>query len=58
MEFVCHVGTADGRVRRETRSAPDEKALRAELDREGLQLLGVERSRSAGLQSIWQRLGL
>lgn len=57
MEFVCHVGTADGRVRRETRSAPDEKALRAELDREGLQLLGVERSRSAGLQSIWQRLG-
>src|SRR5690606_37927572 len=57
MEFVCHVGTADGQVRRETRSAPDEQALRAELDREGLHLLGVERSRTGRLRATWRGFG-
>ena len=57
MEFVCHVGTPDGRVRRESRSAPDERALRAELDREGLSLLGIERARSGRLRPVWLTLG-
>jgi type IV pilus assembly protein PilC len=56
MEFVCHVGTPDGRVRRESRSAPDERALRAELDREGLALLGIERTRAGRLRPAWLRL--
>ena len=57
MEFVCHVGTSEGRVRRETRSAPDERALRAELDREGLSLLAIERARSGRLRPAWLSLG-
>jgi type IV pilus assembly protein PilC len=56
MEFVCHVGTTEGRVRRETRSAPDERALRAELDREGLALLAIERARAQGWRPAWLRL--
>ncbi len=43
MDFVCHVGTAEGRVVRQLRSAPDEAALRGELEREGLQLVGFEK---------------
>jgi len=54
MNFVCHVGTADGRVDRVVRSAPSEAALRNELEREGLELIGLERgigrvARPAGL---------
>ncbi len=44
MEFVCHVGTADGRVEKFSRSARDERALRDELEREGMHVFGVERS--------------
>jgi type IV pilus assembly protein PilC len=43
MEYDCHVGTAEGRVMRQVRRAPTEEALRAELEREGLQLVGLER---------------
>jgi type IV pilus assembly protein PilC len=43
MEFVCHVGTTEGRVLRQVRRAPDERTLRAELEREGLELVAVER---------------
>jgi type IV pilus assembly protein PilC len=43
MEFVCHVGTAEGRVLKQVRSAPSEAALRSELEREGLELIGLER---------------
>jgi len=43
MEFVCHVGTAEGRVLRQVRRASDESELRAELEREGLELLSLER---------------
>lgn len=57
MEFVCHVGTSDGQVRRERRSAPDENALRAELEREGLALLGLERGKSGLLRPALARLG-
>lgn len=49
MEFVCHVGTGEGRVLRQVRNAPDETTLRAELEREGLALLGFER-RFAGVR--------
>lgn len=44
MEFVCRVGTPDGRVERLTRAARDERALREELEREGLHVFGVDRS--------------
>lgn len=57
MEYVCHVGTPEGLVRRQSRSAPDESALRAELEREGLQLLGIERSRTGALRPAWLRRG-
>jgi len=43
VNFVCHVGTADGRVQRLVRNAPSESALRTELEREGLELIGLER---------------
>jgi type IV pilus assembly protein PilC len=43
MEFICHVGTGEGRVLRQVRLAPDEQALRTELEREGLELIGLER---------------
>jgi type IV pilus assembly protein PilC len=43
VEFVCHVGTGEGRVLRQVRRAPDEATLRADLEREGLSLLGLER---------------
>ncbi len=48
MNFVCHVGTADGRVLRQVRAAPSESALRTELEREGFQLIGFERGRLGG----------
>lgn len=54
MEFVCHVGTAEGRVLRQVRRADDERALRAELAREGLELLGLERRRAAAPRA-WRR---
>jgi len=57
MNFVCHIGTPDGRVRRETRSAPDEGVLRSELEREGLQLLALERTRGAALRAGWLSFG-
>lgn len=55
MEYVCHVGTAEGRVMRQVRRAPTEEALRAELEREGLQLVGLERK--AGALPRTPRLG-
>ena len=58
MEFVCHVGTAEGRVSRQVRRAADERALRAELEREGLHLITLERGLAAsarpGLEG-WRR---
>lgn len=51
MEFVCHVGTAEGRVLRQVRSAPTEEALRSELEREGLALVGLERGKATAITS-------
>jgi len=58
LEFVCHVGTAEGRVLRQVRRAPDERSLRAELEREGLQLVAVERGLVAAARPAaggWRR---
>lgn len=55
MEFVCHVGTSDGRVERLSRAARDERLLRDELEREGLHVFGIERA--AALPSLRGLLG-
>jgi len=54
MEFVCHVGTPDGRVVRQVRRAATETDLRAEVEREGLRLLGLER-RLVGVGALRRR---
>ena len=41
MEFVCHLGTPEGRVLREKRVAASEAALREELTRQGLQIFAL-----------------
>lgn len=45
MEFVCRLGTPDGRVREELREARDEDLLRRELEREGYHVFDL-RARS------------
>ncbi len=45
MEFVCRLGTPDGRVREEVREARDEDLLRRELEREGYHVFDL-RARS------------
>lgn len=58
MEFVCHVGTPDGRVERLTRAARDERLLRDELEREGLHIFGIERAAPLpSLRSMLSTLG-
>ena len=59
MEFVCHLGTPEGRVVRETRVAPSEAALRDDLSRQGLQIFAVERKLGlpslADMRATWRR---
>lgn len=58
MEYICHVGTAEGRVLRQVRQAADEGALRAELEREGLHLVALERGLIAAARpstAAWRR---
>ncbi len=43
MQFVCRVGTPDGRVLEETYTAPDEVALRSDLDKRGYHIFDVRR---------------
>jgi type IV pilus assembly protein PilC len=43
MEYVCRVGTTSGEIVERTFRAPDERALRAELEQQGLYLLSVRR---------------
>jgi len=57
MDFVCHLGTPEGRVVRETRAAANESVLRAELERQGLRIFTIERR--LGLASpaeLWTRI--
>lgn len=59
MEFLCHLGTPEGRVVREVRVAASESALRDELVRAGLQIFAVERRMGlpsfADWQTSWRR---
>lgn len=43
MQYVCRVGTPDGRVLEEVHTAPDEVALRSELDKRGYHIFDVRR---------------
>jgi type IV pilus assembly protein PilC len=53
MQFVCRVGTPEGRVLEEVRQARDETSLRRELERIGYHIFDVRRR---GLLR-WDRLG-
>jgi type IV pilus assembly protein PilC len=46
MEYICRVGTSSGEVVERTFSAPDEGALRADLEQQGLYLLSCRRGLS------------
>ena len=46
MEYVCRVGTPSGEVVERAFAASDERALRADLERQGLYLLSVRRGLS------------
>jgi type IV pilus assembly protein PilC len=48
MEFVCKVGTPAGEVVERTFSASDERALRADLEQQGLYLFGIRRGLGLG----------
>ncbi len=52
MQYVCRVGTPDGRVLEEVHAAADELALRSELDRRGYHIFEVHR------RGVPKRLGL
>ena len=43
MEYLCRVGTPSGEVVERAFTANDEKALRAELEQQGLYLLSIRR---------------
>jgi type IV pilus assembly protein PilC len=53
MEYVCKVGTPTGEVVEQTFSAPDEAALRAELEQRGYYLFGMRRG--VGLKELGLR---
>jgi len=48
MEFVCRVGTPGGEVVEQTFSAPDEAALRHELEQQGYYLFSIRRGLGLG----------
>jgi type IV pilus assembly protein PilC len=49
MEFVCRIGTPTGEVVERTFVAPDESALRLDLEQQGLYLFQVKRGLGLGL---------
>jgi type IV pilus assembly protein PilC len=55
MEYVCRVGTPSGDVVERTFSAPDERALRAELEQRGYYLLGIRRGLGLSLLRLRPR---
>jgi type IV pilus assembly protein PilC len=57
MEYVCRVGTPSGEVVERRFEAPDERALRTELEQQGLYLLSLRRGLSlAGLRMRRRRV--
>ncbi len=52
MEYVCRVGTPSGEVVERRFEAPDERALRTELEQQGLYLLSLRRGLSLGTFSM------
>jgi type IV pilus assembly protein PilC len=55
MEYVCRVGTPSGEVVERTVSASDERALRADLEQQGLYLLSMRRGLSLSALRIRKR---
>ncbi len=55
MEFVCKVGTPAGEIVERSFSAPDERALRADLEQQGLYLFGVRRGLRLGELTLRER---
>src|SRR5512143_357883 len=55
MEYVCRVGTASGEVVERIVSAANERALRAELEQQGLYLLSMRRGLSLSLLRLRRR---
>jgi type IV pilus assembly protein PilC len=52
MEYVCRVGTPTGEVVERSFRAPDERALRADLERQGLYLLSIRRGFTLSAASL------
>jgi type IV pilus assembly protein PilC len=55
MEYVCRVGTPSGEVVERTVSAANERALRADLEQQGLYLLSMRRGLSLSLLRLRRR---
>lgn len=55
MDYVCRVGTPSGEVVERTISASDERALRADLEEQGLYLLSMRRGLSLSLLRLRRR---
>src|SRR4030042_402431 len=55
MDYVCRVGTPSGEVVERTISASDERALRADLEQQGLYLLSLRRGLSLSLFRLRRR---
>jgi len=55
MEYVCRVGTPSGEVVERTFAAPDERALRASLEQQGLYLLSMRRGLSLSALRLRRR---
>ena len=55
MDYVCRVGTPSGEVVERTISASDERALRADLEQQGLYLLSMRRGLSLSLLRLRRR---
>src|SRR3990172_6413537 len=53
MEYVCRVGTPAGEIEERSFNAPDEGALRSELERQGYYLLSARRT--LGLSALQLR---
>ena len=55
MEYVCRVGTPSGEVVERRFEAPSERALRADLEQQGLYLLSLRRGLSLGALGVRKR---